>query len=98
MLKKRVAEISLMNLDGCPGTRSALGRSCTSGKAAASPLVYRLVMPEEADADGRADLAEFARSAGRCSTGSRATRSPSGRPAATGSFEIVKLVTIFDEV
>ncbi|HEY3380502.1 MAG TPA: transcription elongation factor GreA [Vicinamibacterales bacterium] len=50
MLKKRVGEISLLNLDKLPIDKVGLGSIVTVSEDGGKPFVYRLVMPEEADA------------------------------------------------
>jgi transcription elongation factor GreA len=95
MLKRRVGEISLMNLDRIPHGRAGFG-STVELKAANGDLVtYQLVMPEEADAE----------------RGLISTSSPIGRailnkeegdeiivktPSGTRTFDLVKLTTIHD--
>ncbi len=97
MLRQRVGEISLMNLDRIPHEKVGFGstvqlREASNGQA----LVYQLVMPEEADAD----------------KGWISTASPIGRallnreegdevnvetPNGIRVFEITKLSTIHDD-
>jgi transcription elongation factor GreA len=97
MLKKRVGEIALMNVDRIPADRAGFGSTLhviESGTQAA--LVYQLVMPEDADA----------------TKGMISTTSPIGRallnkeagdvvkvttPGGPREFEIVKLFTIHDD-
>jgi transcription elongation factor GreA len=96
MLKKRIAEISIMNLDKIPHDRAAFGSTVNLREDNGDTLTYQLVMPEEADADK-----------GHISTSSPIGRAIVGRtegdeitvttPSGTRSFEIVKLVTIHDE-
>ena len=96
MLKKRIGEISIMNLDKIPHDRAAFGSTVHLREDNGEAIVYQLVMPEEADA----------------ATGHISTSSPIGRaivgknegdeikvvtPNGTRNFEIVKLVTIHDE-
>jgi transcription elongation factor GreA len=93
MLKKRVGEIQLMNLDRLPRDRAGFGSTVHLRDKDGALLVYQLVMPEEADAE----------------KGMISTASPIGRailnkeegdeikvvtPAGTKSFELVKLITI----
>ena len=97
MLKKRVGEISLINLDRIPHGRAGFGstvelRQLPSGEL----IVYQLVMPEEADA----------------AKGMISTSSPIGRailnkeegdeisvttPSGSKTFELLKLTTIHEE-
>jgi transcription elongation factor GreA len=96
MLQKRVAEISLLNVDKIPGDRAGFGSTLHVIESNGEKLVYQLVMPEDADA----------------SKGLISTTSPIGRaflnkepgdvvkvttPGGTREFEIVKLITIHDE-
>jgi len=96
MLKKRVGEISMMNLDRVPHDKAGFGSTVTLKEPSGTQIVYQLVMPEDADAE----------------KGLISTASPIGRallnreegdevtvttPAGARKFEIVKLVTIHDE-
>src|SRR5512146_38298 len=49
MLKKRVAELSLVNLDKVPHGKVGLGSEVEVLEATGDKLVYKLVMPEDAD-------------------------------------------------
>ena len=95
MLKKRVGEIQLMNLDRIPHDRAGFGSTVQLRDRDGAVLVYQLVMPEEADAE----------------KGMISTASPIGRailnkeegdevkvvtPAGTKTFELVKVNTIHD--
>lgn len=98
MLKKRVAEIALINVDRIPRDRAGFGSTLHVVEGGTGEkLVYQLVMPEDADA----------------AKGMISTTSPIGRaflnreegdtvkvatPGGTREFEIVKLYTIHDEV
>jgi transcription elongation factor GreA len=96
MLKKRVAEIALINVDRIPADRAGFGSTLHVVESTGVTLVFQLVMPE--DADG--------------AKGFISTTSPIGRaflnkepgdtvkvvtPGGTREFEIVKLFTIHDE-
>jgi transcription elongation factor GreA len=96
MLQKRVAEIALINVDRIPADRAGFGSTLHVVENSAT-LVFQLVMPEDADA----------------TKGLISTTSPIGRaflnkepgdsvkvatPGGTREFEIVKLLTIHDEV
>lgn len=96
MLKKRVREIQLMNLDRIPRDRAGYGSTVHLRDANGATIVYQLVMPEEAEAD----------------KGLISTASPIGKailnkeegdeinvvtPAGTRQFELIKLVTIYDD-
>jgi transcription elongation factor GreA len=93
MLKKRVGEISMINLDRIPHDRAGFGSTVHLRLPDGDMIVYQLVMPEEADAE----------------KGTISTSSPIGRailnkeegdeikvttPGGTKKFELVKLVTI----
>jgi transcription elongation factor GreA len=97
LLKKRVAEIALINTDRIPRDRAGFGSTLHVIENTGEKLVFQLVMPEDADA----------------SKGLISTTSPIGRaflnkeegdsvnvmtPGGARSFEIVKLLTIHDEV
>jgi transcription elongation factor GreA len=96
MLRKRVREIQLMNLDRIPRGRAGFGSTVHLRDRNGNTIVYQLVMPEEAEAD----------------KGLISTSSPIGKailnkeegdeikvvtPAGTRQFELVKLITIHDE-
>ena len=95
MLRKRVGEIALINIDRIPADRAGFGSTLHVIEATGGKLVFQLVMPEEADG----------------SKGMISTSSPLGRaflnrqvgdivkavtPGGARKFEIVKLVTIHD--
>ena len=97
MLKKRVAELSLLNLDKLPLDKVGLGSIVHLSEDGAPPTEFRLVMPEEADP----------------TKGLISPSSPIGRallnkepgdevevktPGGVRRFEIVKLVTIHDAI
>jgi transcription elongation factor GreA len=97
MLKKRVGEISLMNLDKLPRDKAAFGSTVHVRENHDEAIrAYQLVMPEDADASkglvsttspiGRAFLGKVAGDEVRVPT-----------PGGVRMFEIVKLVTIYDE-
>ena len=96
MLKRRVGEISLVNLDRVPHDRAGFGSTVHLKSDSGDLIVYQLVMPEEADAE----------------KGMISTSSPIGRailnkeegdaikvvtPNGAKSFELIKLITIHDE-
>lgn len=96
MLKRRMSEIALMNLDRIPHGKAGFGSTVTI-REKGQDVVYQLVMPEDADAE----------------KGLISTSSPIGRailnkeegdeitvstPNGTRKFEILKLVTIHDDV
>jgi transcription elongation factor GreA len=97
MLKKRVGEISLINLDKVPRDRVGFGSTVHLREGGGDEVTYQLVMPEDADADKH-----------WISTASPIGRSLLGKeegdevrvPTPAGgvrTFEILKLVTIHDE-
>jgi transcription elongation factor GreA len=96
LLKKRVSEIHLMNLDKLPHDRVGFGSTVHLKDPAGQVIVYQLVMPEDADVE----------------KGLISTASPIGRaliskeegdevtvttPNGSKRFELVKLATIHDE-
>jgi transcription elongation factor GreA len=97
MLKKRVGEISMINLDRIPRDRAGFGSTVHLRAENGDVIIYQLVMPEEADAE----------------KGLISTSSPIGRAilnkeegddikvttpnGATKNFELVKLITIHDD-
>ena len=96
MLQKRVAEISLLNVDRIPKDRAGFGSTVHVVEGNGEKLVFQLVMPEDADAAkglisttspiGRAFLNREAGDSVKVTT-----------PGGTREFEIVKLLTIHDE-
>ena len=96
MLKKRIAEISIMNMDKIPHDRAAFGSTVHLKEDNGDAIIYQLVMPEEADA-----------AKGFISTSSPIGRAIVGRnegdeiqvttPNGIRNFEIIKLITIHDE-
>jgi transcription elongation factor GreA len=96
MLKRRVSEIALINIDRIPADRAGFGSTVHVIEGNGEKLVFQLVMPEDADA----------------AKGLISTTSPIGRailnrepgdtikvvtPGGTRQFEIVRLLTIHDE-
>ena len=94
MLKKRVSEIALINVDRIPSDRAGFG-STLHVVEAGDKLIFQLVMPEDADATkglisttspiGRAFLNKEVGDTIKVVT-----------PGGTRQFEIVKLLTIHD--
>lgn len=95
MLKRRMNEIALMNMDRIPHGKAGFGSTVTLRESTGAEIVYQLVMPEDAEAE----------------KGMISTSSPIGRailnreegdevvvttPTGTRTFEILKLVTIHD--
>src|SRR5918997_2359603 len=96
MLKRRVSEISLLNLDRIPKGKAGFGSTVHLRDENGDAVIYQLVMPEEADVE----------------KGLISTSSPIGKailnkeegddikvttPQGTRRFELVKVVTIHDE-
>jgi transcription elongation factor GreA len=96
MLKKRVGEISLMNLERIPKDKAGFGSTVHLRDENGDTVVYQLVMPEEANPE----------------KGMVSTSSPIGRailnkeegdeikvvtPGGAREFELIKLTTIHDE-
>ena len=96
MLKKRVGEISMINLDRIPHDRAGFGSTVHLRDESGDAIVYQLVMPEEADFE----------------KGLISTSSPIGRailnkeagdqihvttPSGARKFELVRLTTIHDD-
>ncbi len=95
MLKKRVGEISLMNMDRIPHDKAGFGSTVHLRAENGETVIYQLVMPEEADA----------------TKGLISTSSPIGRailnkeagdeinvttPNGARQFELLKLTTIHE--
>ena len=96
MLKKRVGEIAMINLDRIPRDRAGFGSTVHLLIEGGENVVYQLVMPEDADVE----------------KGMISTSSPIGRailnkevgddidvktPAGPRRFELLKVITIHDE-
>ncbi|MGE3842376.1 MAG: transcription elongation factor GreA [Vicinamibacterales bacterium] len=96
MLKKRVAEIQLMNVDKIPKGKVGLGSTVKVRQEAGDMVLFELVMPEDSDVE----------------RGWISTASPIGRallnkeegddvvvstPNGQRRFEIIELTTIHDE-
>jgi transcription elongation factor GreA len=96
MLRKRIGEISLLNLDRIPHGKAAFGSTLQLKETTGAMLTFQLVMPEDADGDK-----------GWISTASPIGRALMGKeegdevnvptPAGVRTFEILKLSTIHDE-
>ena len=96
MLKKRVGEVAMINLDRIPRDRAGFGSTVHLRVEHGDTVVYQLVMPEDADAD----------------KGMISTSSPIGRailnkeegdeikvatPAGLRRFELIKVITIHED-
>ena len=96
MLKRRVGEISLINLDKVPRDRVGFGSQVTLQEASGEEVKYQLVMPE--DADGEKGWISTASPIGRSMLGKEEgdeVKVPT--PSGVRKFAILKLVTIHDE-
>ena len=96
MLKKRVGEISLMNLDRIPHDKIGFGSTVHLKDGSGQTIVYQLVMPEDADPDlGMISTASpIGRALVNREEGDEVTVST---PNGSRRFEVVKLVTLHDE-
>jgi len=96
LLKKRVSEISLMNLDKLPHDKVGFGSTVHLKDANAQTITYQLVMPEDADVEQ--GLISTASPIGRAllskEEGDEVTVST---PNGSKRFEIVRLLTIHDD-
>jgi transcription elongation factor GreA len=95
MLRTRVSQIQLMNLERIPHDKAGFGSKLTLRENGRT-LVYELVMPE--DADPEKGLISVASPVGRALVGKEAgdeVKAPT--PAGSREFEILKLVTVHDE-
>jgi len=95
MLKTRVSQIQLMNLDRIPHDRAGFGSKLVireNGKT----FTYELVMPEDSDPDK--GLISVASPVGRALVGKEeGDEVTAPTPAGVRSFEVIKLTTIHDE-
>ena len=96
MLKKRIAEISIMNMDKIPHDRAAFGSTVQLREDNGETITYQLVMPEEADvAKG---LISTSSPIGRAIVGkTKGAEITVTTPIGTRNFEILKLLTVHDE-
>jgi transcription elongation factor GreA len=96
LLKKRVSDIHLMNIDKIPRDKVGFGSTVHLKDGSGAITIYQLVMPEDADVEH-----------GLISTASPIGRAMLNReegdeitvttPAGSRQFELVKLSTIHDE-
>ncbi len=96
LLKKRMSEISLMNLERIPRDRVGFGSTVHLKDATGGTTVYQLVMPEDADPEN--GLVSIASPIGRGLLNKEegddvVVTTPNG----SRHFELVKLLTIHDE-
>ena len=95
MLRQRVSEIHLMNLEKIPTDRAGYGSKLTLNENGRQ-FVYELVMPE--DANPERGLISVASPIGRALIGKEEGDEVSApTPAGVRHFEILKLVTIHDD-
>jgi transcription elongation factor GreA len=95
MLRQRVSEIQLMNLDKIPKDRAGYGSKLTISENGRQ-VAYELVMPE--DADPERGLISVASPIGRALVGKEeGDEVEAPTPAGVRRFEILKLVTIHDD-
>ena len=93
MLHKRVAELALINLDRLPDDRVAFGSTVHLREMDGEEVVYRLVMPE--DADPTKGWISTASPIGRALMGKEeGAEVAAPTPGGVREFELVKLVTI----
>jgi transcription elongation factor GreA len=95
LLKKRVSEIALINIDRIPSDRAGFGSTVHVVEDNGEKLVFQLVMPEDADGKG---LISTTSPIGRAIL----NKEPGDvvkvvTPGGTRNFEIVRLLTIHDE-
>jgi len=96
MLKKRVSEISLMNLDKIPHDRVGFGSTVELKDPQGQTVTYQLVMPE--DAAPEMGLISTASPIGRALVNKeKGDEIDVSTPNGSRRFEIVKLVTVHDE-
>ena len=96
MLRRRMNEIALMNMEKIPHGKAGFGSTVTIRESTGQELVYQLVMPE--DADGEKGLISTSSPIGRALLNKEegdavAVSTPNG----ARNFEIIKLITIHDE-
>lgn len=97
LLRTRVAEIAIMNVDKIPSDRAGFGSTLHVIEGNGERLVFQLVMPEDADAPK--GLVSTTSPIGRALLGKRAGDSVTvSTPGGTREFEVTKLVTIHDDV
>lgn len=96
MLRRRMNEIALMNMEKIPHGKAGFGSTVTLRESTGQEIVYQLVMPE--DADGEKGLISTSSPIGRAILNREEGDEISvATPAGSRKFEILKLVTIHDE-
>jgi len=95
MLRKRVSELQLINLDKIPADRAGFGSKVTVQENG-SERVFELVMPEDADPDK--GLISVASPIGRAFVGKEEGDTVKvTTPSGARTFDVIKLLTIHDE-
>ena len=95
MLRARLSQISLLNLDKLPRDRAALGSTVRLREADGGTVIYQLVMPEDAD-PGKGAIST-ASPIGRAIVGKELGDEISvPTPRGVRAFEIVELTTIHE--
>ena len=95
MLRARVSQIQLMNLEKIPHDRAGFGSKLTLIEKGRQ-FTYELVLPEDANPD--TGLVSVASPIGRALVGKEEGDSVSvPTPGGNRKFEILKLVTVHDE-
>ena len=95
MLRQRVSQIQLINLEKMPKDRAGFGSKLTL-REHGRQFVYELVMPEDADPDR--GLVSVASPIGRSLVGREVGDEVSApTPGGVRTFEIIALVTIHDD-
>jgi transcription elongation factor GreA len=96
LLKKRVSDIHLMNLDKIPRDKVGFGSTVHLKDAQGATTIYQLVMPEDADVEH--GLISTASPIGRAllnkEEGDEVTVAA---PNGSRKFEVIKLLTIHDD-
>jgi transcription elongation factor GreA len=96
LLQRRVAEISLMNVERIPADRAGFGSTLHVVESNGDKMIFQLVMPE--DADGAKGLISTSSPIGRAFLNKEPGDSVRVvTPGGTREFELLKLFTIHDE-
>jgi transcription elongation factor GreA len=96
MLRRRMNEIAMMNMEKIPHGTAGFGSTVTLRESTGQEVVFQLVMPE--DADGEKGLISTSSPIGRAILNhEEGDEIAVTTPAGARSFEILKLVTIHDE-
>jgi len=97
MLRRRIGDIQLMNLDKLPRDKVGLGSIVHLKEQGGDAIVYKLVLPE--DAEPAKGLISPSSPIGRALLNKEAGDEVSvPTPGGVRHFELVKLVTVFDDV